>query len=76
MLSTRIFKMEQELIRIINAFYGYLPFRAMFYDLLCYEGRYQGDFLSQWYPVRSGNRLVGGVGQGFNLPPPNGLKMM
>lgn len=24
----------------------------------------------------SGNRLVGGVCQGFNLPPPNGLKMM
>lgn len=51
--------------------------RAMFYDLLCYEGRSQGDF----YKVSdiqycSGNRLVGGVCQGFNLPPPNGLKMM
>lgn len=44
MLSTRIFQMEQELIKIIDVFYGYLPFRAMFYDLLCYEGRYQGDF--------------------------------
>lgn len=25
---------------------------------------------------RSGNRLVGGVCQDFNLPPPNGLKIM